>query len=152
MTYPNWGFAYGRKRVNIVPGKSILSGISRQDLDPRAGLVGNVRTRANSTPWLNNDFFTIPGTFELGNSPVYLNELRDPNNYNDNMGFIKRTRIAETVNFEIRGEFFNIFNRTNFGLGGTPPRPNVADPTNFGIPGGPRTGARSGQIAVKLNF
>ena len=41
------------------------------------------------------------------------------------MGFIKRTRIAESVNFEIRAEFFNVFNRTNFGLGGTPPRPNV---------------------------
>jgi hypothetical protein len=135
LTYPNWGFAYGRKRVNIVPGKSILSGISRRDLDPRAGLVNGVRTRSNSTPWLNNDFFTVPGTFELGNSPTYISALRDPNAYNDNMGFIKRTRIRETINFEIRGEFFNIFNRTNFGIGGTPPRPNVTDLLNFGIPG-----------------
>jgi hypothetical protein len=152
LTYPNWGFAYGRKRVNIVPGKSILSGISRQDLDPRAGVVGGVRTRSASTPWLNNDFFTVPGTFELGNSPTYLSELRDPNNYNDNMGFIKRTRIRENINFELRAEFFNIFNRTNFGIGGTPPRPNVTDLLNFGIPGGPRTGARVGQMAAKINF
>ena len=113
-----------------------------------------MRTRANTTPWLNNDFFTIPGTWELGNAPTYLNELREPNNYNDNMGFIKRTRIAETVNFELRAEFFNIFNRTNFsiGAGAIPPRPNVADPLNFGIPAGPRTGARTGQIAAKINF
>jgi hypothetical protein len=152
LTYPNWGFAYGRKRVNIVPGKSILSGISRQDLDPRAGLVNGVRNRATSTPWLNNDFFTIPGTFELGNSPTYISALRDPNNYNDNMGFIKRTRIRETVNLEIRAEFFNIFNRTNFGIGGTPGRPDVTNLLNFGIPGGPRTGARVGQMAAKINF
>jgi hypothetical protein len=151
-TYPQWGFLYGRKRVNIVPGKAILTGISRGDLDPRAGLVAGVRTRANSTPWLTNDFFTVPGNFELGNSPTYLSELRDPPAYNDNMGFIKRTRITETVNFEIRAEFFNIFNRTNFGIGGTPPRPNVADLLNFGIPGGPRTGARVGQMAAKINF
>ena len=68
------------------------------------------------------------------------------------MGFIKRTRINETVNFELRAEFFNIFNRTNFGIGGTPPRPNVLDLTRFGVPGGPRTGARLGQIAAKINF
>ncbi len=146
MTYPQWGgFLYGRKKVNIVAGKAIKTGINRQDLDPR-----DISKR-----WLNRDFFTIPGTFELGNSPTYLNELRDPNNYNDNMGFIKRTRFTETINFEIRAEFFNIFNRTNFGIGGTPPRPNVLDTGatgRFGVPGGPRTGARSGQIAAKINF
>lgn len=147
MTYPQWGgFLYGRKEVNIKPGAPIRTGISRQDIDPR-----NINTR-----FIRTDFFTIPGTFELGNAPTYLNELRDPNAYNDNMGFIKRTRISETVNFELRAEFFNIFNRTNFGITGTPPRPNVTDtnPTTgrFGVAGGPRTGARSGQIAAKINF
>jgi hypothetical protein len=146
MTYPQWGgFLYGRKKVNLT-GRPIRTGVDRQDLDPR-----NLSTR-----WLTTDFFSIPGTYELGNSSTYLTELRDPNNYNDNMGFIKRTRIRETVNLEIRAEFFNIFNRTNFGIGGTPPRPNVLDtnPTTgrFGVVNGPRTGARSGQIAMKLNF
>jgi hypothetical protein len=76
---------------------------------------------------------------------VYLNALRDPNIYSDNMGFIKRTRITETVNFELRAEFTNIFNRTNFGTGGSPNRPNVVDLTRFGVP----TGARSGPVQVK---
>lgn len=154
-TYPNWGFAYGRKRVNIVPGKAIQTGISRQDLDPRKGLSGGVYDRSVATAWLNNDFYSIPGQFELGNSPTYLTQLRNPNAYNDNMGFIKRTRISETVNFEIRAEFFNVFNRTNFGFGGTPFRPatGTGTPVNsFGIPTGPRTGERNGQIAVRLNF
>lgn len=145
LTYPNWGFAYGRKRVNIVPGAAIRTGVERKDLDPRDISKG----------WLTKNFFTIPGTFELGNSPTYLSQLRDPNAYNDNMGFIKRTRISETVNFELRAEFFNIFNRTNFGIGGTPPRPNVLDTAatgRFGVTGGPRSGARSGQIAAKINF
>lgn len=132
--------------MNLVSGKPILTGISRQDLDPR-----DLTKR-----WWTTDFFTIPGTFELGNAPIYINELRDPNNYNDNMGFIKRTRISETVNIELRGEFFNIFNRTNFGIGGTPIRPNVADtnPTTgrFGVTNGPRVGARTGQMALKINF
>lgn len=145
-TYPQWGFEYGRKRVNLVSGKPILTGISRKDLDPR-----DLTKR-----WWTTDFFTIPGTFELGNAPIYINELRDPKSYNDNMGFIKRTRITETVNIELRGEFFNIFNRTNFGIGGTPIRPNVVDtnPTTgrFGVANGPRTGSRTGQMALKINF
>ncbi len=161
FTYPQWGFAYGRKRVSIIPGKAIQSGIDRQDLDPRKGLAGGVFDRSVSTNWLNNDFYTIPGAFELGNSPTYLNELRNPNLYSDSMGFIKRTRISETVNFEIRAEFFNVFNRTNFGFGGTPFRPatgtlnaqGVFTPVNnFGIPTGPRTGERSGQIMARINF
>ena len=145
-TYPQWGFEYGRKRVNLVNGKAIRTGVSRQDLDPR-----DLTKR-----WWTTDFFTIPGTFELGSAPLYLNELRDPNVYSDNMGFIKRTRISETVNIELRGEFFNIFNRTNFGITGTPIRPNVVDtnPTTgrFGVTNGPRSGPRTGQMALKINF
>ncbi len=143
MTYPQWGgFLYGRKKVSIIPGKAIRTNVSRQDLDPR-----NTSIRR-----FNTDFFTIPGTFELGNAPTYLNELRDPQFYSESMGFIKRTRIRESVNIEIRGEFFNIFNRTNFGVGGTPPRPNPADLTRFGVPNGARSGPRSGQIVAKINF
>ena len=96
--------------------------------------------------------FSIPGTYDLGTAPVYVNEMRDPKVFGDNMGFIKRTRITETVNFEIRGEFLNVFNRTNFGIGGLPVRPNVADLTRFGVANGPRSGARAGQIVAKINF
>ena len=78
--------------------------------------------------------------------------MGDPNVYNESMAFIKRTRITETVNFEIRGEFFTIFNRTNFGITGLPVRPNVADLTRFGVANGARTGPRSGQIVAKINF
>ena len=142
MTYPNWGgFLYGRKKVSLT-GNPIRTNVSRQDLDPR-----NTNIR-----WLTTDFYRVPGTFELGNSSTYLSELREPNAYNDNLGIIKRTRITETVNFEIRGEFFNIFNRTNFGFGGTPNRPNVLDLGRFGVVNAPRTGARSGQVVAKINF
>jgi hypothetical protein len=145
MTYPQWGgFLYGRKEVSLT-GRPILTGINRQDLDPR-----DITKR-----WWTTDFFRIPGTYELGNAPTYISALRDPNAYNDNMGFIKRTRISETVNFELRAEFFNIFNRTNFGIGGVPIRPNVLDtaPTGrFGVANGARSGPRTGQIAAKINF
>jgi hypothetical protein len=148
-TYPQWGFEYGRKRVNIVNGKPIRTNVSRGNLDPR-----DLTKR-----WWTTDFFTIPGTYELGSAPLYINELRDPNVYSENIGLIKRTRITETVNIEIRGELFNIFNRTNFGVTAglaAAPRPNVLDtnPTTgrFGVANGPRSGARLGQMAMKINF
>jgi len=141
LTYPNWGFAYGRKKVNLT-GQEIRTNVSRGDLDPRNTAI----------KWLNPGLFSIPGNFDLGSAPVYVNDLRDPRIFSDNMGFIKRTRINETVSFELRAEFFNVFNRTNFGIGGTPPRPNVLDLTRFGVPGGPRSGARLGQMAAKINF
>ena len=148
-TYPQWGFEYGRKRVNIVNGKPIRTNVSRGNLDPRD------LTKC----WWTTDFFTIPGTYELGSAPLYINELRDPNVYSENIGLIKRTRITETVNIEIRGELFNIFNRTNFGVTAglaAAPRPNVLDtnPTTgrFGVANGPRSGARLGQMAMKINF
>ena len=72
--------------------------------------------------------------------------------YTDNMGFIKRTRISETVNFEIRGEFINVFNRTNFGITGLPVRPSTNNDPRFGVANGPCTGARAGQIVAKINF
>lgn len=151
VTPPQRGFEYGRKRVNLVSGAPIRTNVARKDLDPR-----DLTKR-----WWTTNFFSIPGTYELGNAPIYLNELRDPNNYNDNMGFIKRTRITETVNIELRGEFFNIFNRTNFAIGGTPIRPNVVDTNTdpnrgaigrFGVTNGPRSGPRTGQVALKINF
>ncbi len=141
LTYPNWGFEYGRKRVNLT-GQPIRTDVSRRDLDPR-----NTNIR-----WFNPGLYSIPGAFELGSAPIYLNELREPNIYGENVGIIKRTRISETVNFEIRGELYNVFNRTNFGFGGTPVRPNVLDLARFGVPNGPRSGSRSGQVVVKLNF
>jgi hypothetical protein len=141
MTYPNWGIEYGRKGVNLT-GQPIRTNVSRRDLDPRDP---NIR-------WLNPGLFSIPGPYELGTAPVYLNELREPNIYGENMGIIKRTRISETVNFEIRGELYNVFNRTNFGVSGTPVRPDVTNLARFGVPGGPRSGPRSGQVVVKLNF
>ena len=142
-TYPQGAgnFLYGRKMVNLT-GQPIRTSVKRGDLDPRD----------TTKRWLNPGLFSIPGTYDLGTAPVYINEMRDPKVFTDNMGFIKRTRITETVNFEIRGEFINVFNRTNFGITGLPARPNPADLTRFGVAGGPRTGARAGQIVAKINF
>ena len=49
---------------------------------------------------------------------------------------------------EIRGEFFNIFNRTRFGVGGT----NVSDAPNFGRVTSVLNDPRRVQIGAKILF
>jgi hypothetical protein len=73
----NWGFAYGGKRVSIVQENRFERHIET-GLDPRAGWsmeFGPAPTQPHSEQRLLHH----PGTFELGNSPTYINALRDPN-------------------------------------------------------------------------
>lgn len=57
--------------------------------------------------------FAHPGTMEQGNLPFL--GLDAPRFINTDMSVIKRVPIAESMNFEIRLEFFNAFNHPNFG-------------------------------------
>jgi hypothetical protein len=73
----------------------------------------------------------------------------------EDVALSKRTyisQIREDFNVEFRAQFFNIFNRTNFGVGGIPPRPNPADLTRFGVPNNARSGPRSGQIVGRFQW
>jgi hypothetical protein len=127
---------YERKRANLI-GQPISTGISYKDLDPNNP----------STRWVNRSAFGIPGTFEFGTAANYLSELRNPPVWSENLSVIKRTRITETSNFEIRAEIANAFNRTRFGG-------IIVDLNNpnFGRPTGPQVGARFIQIVGKINF
>jgi Carboxypeptidase regulatory-like domain/TonB dependent receptor-like, beta-barrel len=52
----------------------------------------------------------------FGNAPPVFEDIRPLPYYSENFSLLKRTRITETVVFEIRGEFFNIFNRHYYGM------------------------------------
>ena len=89
---------------------------------PGGGNSRNIRRPnliSGVNPYLNNDrnfinpaaFATpAPGTF--GDFP--RNELSGPTFRQFDMIIAKRFRFNETMNFEFRTEFFNIFNKTNF--------------------------------------
>lgn len=90
----------------------------------RANLVGNPNlpggrsTRQKLLEWFNTNAFQVntPGTF--GNSPK--NFLSGPGFANFDFSLIKSFPIkkgpfAETQRIDFRAEFFNLFNRPNFG-------------------------------------
>lgn len=58
-----------------------------------------------------------PGqTYTFGNVPRLAGGARVPNYLNEDMSIIKRTTLKEGINFELRGEFFNLLNRHAFGF------------------------------------
>ena len=83
---------------------------------------------------------TVLGTF--GNSSRRF--FHGPGIVNTDFGLSKRTSITESMAFEIRAEFFNIFNQTQFDS----PSGNISS-SRFGLVSSSRD-ARIGQISAKF--
>jgi hypothetical protein len=71
-------------------------------------------------------FYSNPNRF-FGNAAPSYSGLRAAPFYTEDLSVIKKTRITETTFFEMRFEFFNLFNRGRYGI------PNLnLDDVNFG--------------------
>ncbi len=114
----------------------------------------------NGTPMLNPAAFVDPPSspdsgypLRIGTSPRYLPHTRGPGHQSEDFGIIKNTRISERVSLQIRGDMFNVFNRTGRGnpdtsLGDGYP----ADGGQFGLILAPMNGARIIQFAARVSF
>ena len=85
---------------------------------------------------------TVLGTF--GNSSRRF--FHGPGIINTDFSLSKRTRITESMAFEVRGEFFNTFNHTQF----NDPNGNISS-SRFGLVSSSRD-ARIGQVSAKFYF
>jgi hypothetical protein len=90
-----------------------------------------------------------PNTF--GNMTRFNPKYRSNGIYNENISVAKSFPITESVRMDLRGEFFNAFNRTRFGLGSL----NLQSQT-FGVlsqtAGDQANSPRQIQLALKLYF
>jgi hypothetical protein len=95
-----------------------------------------------------NTYF-LPGAFATGPQGAFGNANRQffhgPGISNTDFGMSKRTLIKEAMGFEIRFEFFNIFNHAQFNN----PNGNFNDDT-FGRVNSTRFDGRTGQISAKF--
>ncbi|MGA2814077.1 MAG: hypothetical protein ABSG16_21975, partial [Candidatus Acidiferrum sp.] len=82
----------------------------------------------------------VPGTFGTANRRFF----HGPGFNNTDFGFVKHTQIKENYAFDLRIEFFNIFNHAQF----MNPDGNISD-TNFGIITNARD-PRIGQVSAKF--
>jgi hypothetical protein len=78
--------------------------------------VSSYSQSTNNRSWLTGAIpksnFALPAFGSEGNEKS--NGFRGPNFYETDVNFYKDTRITERINFQLRFEFFNIFNRANY--------------------------------------
>ena len=87
----------GGNRPNLVPG--VNPRLSSDNFDPATDLV------------INSAAFSQPADFTFGDAPRVLGELRNFPYFNENVNLSKYFRFTESVNLQLRVEFFNVFNR-----------------------------------------
>lgn len=113
----------------------------------RADIVGNPRLAEGERTllrWFNTAAFASPAPFRFGTSGRGI--MNGPGLVNIDSSFAKRIPIRENWRAELRAEFFNLLNQTNFNLPGR----SVGAPT-FGVINSARS-ARSGQLVFRIDF
>ena len=110
-------------------------------------LVGDPKAVSEKTPqkWFNTAAFAVPPAFTVGNAGK--NILRADGFENFDFSVFKRWPFQESRHVELRGEFFNLLNHTNFGYPGS----FLATP-QFGQVASTRNPGRQVQVGLKIRF
>lgn len=95
--------------------------------------------------WFNVNAFVLPNKYTFGNAG--RNSLRGPGFWNLDFSVFRNFDIVERLHLQFRGEFFNVFNHTNFANPGS----TLGNP-NFGVITSTANGPRTIQVALKLTF
>jgi len=99
--------------------------------------------------WFNTACFVDPAPYTFGNEPRADQTLRQDGIINFDFAIFKRTYFGpeNRVNLEFRSEFFNLFNRSQFGAPGT-----ALGSSTFGVVSGIANLPRLVQFGLKLSF
>jgi hypothetical protein len=113
----------------------------------RADLIGDPNLPSGErtlSQWFNTAAFANPAPFRFGTSGRGI--MTGPGMTNLDGTLTKRFPIRENLRAELRAEFFNLLNHTNFGL----PGHTVGSPA-FGVINSSQPG-RSTQLALRVDF
>ena len=135
---------------NRVPGQNLfLQNLNGHNFDP------------NKTFVLNPAAWTDPGAGNWGFGAPYYNDYRYQRRPAESLSLSRNFRIAEKVSMNLRGEFFNVFNRTEVN---NPIQSNAAATNGVSASGQTTSGfgyintgslysnPRSGQIVMRFTF
>lgn len=164
-------FGAGRPWLNSNPLRYVFGGWSLSDVTTlQSGAPFTVTTQTNTTNafsagalradvlrnpnlqsseravtrWFDTEAFAQPAAYRFGNQGVGL--LRGPGLMNFDVSLLREFRWNESTRVEIRGEFFNALNHTNFNLPG-----RIFAGPGFGVinSAGP---ARQVQLGARITF
>jgi hypothetical protein len=102
---------------------------------------------ARLTDWFNTACFTQPAPFTFGSESRTDPNLRAQGIDNFDFSAFKNFPIGEKVHFQFRAEFFNIFNRVQFGFPG-----QTQGQSSFGVITTQSNLPRLIQFALRLGF
>jgi hypothetical protein len=137
-------------QLNQGSGDYSLYGSSPTDMPNRVGPVQIVNPRSvNSACPTGSGCYFLPGAFAVNMTPGTFGTANrrfffGPGFNQTDFGMLKHTAINERFSFDVRFEFFNIFNHAQF----MNPDGNISD-TNFGIVTQARD-PRIGQVSAKF--
>ena len=132
----NWylnGVEFNSVYINVKPGCNLTTGVEKLN-----------------QLYLNTSCFSNPANGQLGNGSDFLSGVRYPWLLTEDLGVHKNFIFGPSERFRltVRGEFFNVLNRTQLNNLIT----NIADP-NFGkFLGRGGIGPRIGQVGLRLTF
>ncbi len=138
------------QRANFAPGGGTI--LTSGDIESRLNQYFNTAAFVASRPLLNGMNLGTPNnpTFDpghpFGNTP--RNFLYGPGQKNLDLSVVRFVPFNERVRGELRAEFFNLFNWTNFAN----PNTNIAVPSTFGRITSTSSGPRVVQFAAKVSF
>jgi hypothetical protein len=127
-------------------------GVLRPNVVPGCAKSTAHATVAGGIAWFNPNCFTPPGDFAFGNEPRVDATLRGAGIDNWDLAVFKTTNFgpSEKLGLQFRTEFFNTFNRVQFG----PPNTACCESNNasFGITSSQLGNPRLIQFALKFMF
>jgi outer membrane receptor protein involved in Fe transport len=138
------------QRANFASGANNL--LTTGDVESRLDQFFNKSAFVFSRPLLGGGSLGMPNnpTFDpanpFGNTPRNL--FYGPGQKNLDLSVVRFIPIRESVRGELRAEFFNLFNWTNFAN----PNNNIAVPATFGRITATSSGPRVIQFALKVSF
>ena len=109
--------------------------------------VASGSSQSRITDWWNNACFTQPTQYAFGNESRTDPSLRFPGIANYDFALFKNTRVTERFGLQFRAEFFNIFNRVQFGNPG-----NTLGAATFGLVSSQYNNPRLVQFSMRLNY
>ncbi|MDQ6701182.1 MAG: hypothetical protein M3Z36_13460, partial [Acidobacteriota bacterium] len=121
---------------------SFSAGALRADVVRNPNLSSDQRAVSR---FFDTDAFAQPAPFQFGNQGT--NILRAAGVTNFDFSLLRNFRITERMRFQFRGEFFNAFNHTNFGIPG-----RTFGGAGFGIVSSAARPARQIQLGLRLTF
>jgi len=132
--------------VNIVTNSSTVNGIANT---VRPDVVGPVNTVGLVERWFDpTSFVAVPRFGNLGR-----NVIIGPGFSNIDLSILKNTKINERVRLQFRAEFFDAFNKANFGQPGRiVGSASFGQVTNTRFPTGDSGSSRQMQLVFKLIF